>query len=81
MVMARPMPPISLHGFVSAIPRRFRRRCAPTYRRSSVLREVEELDTEEICKVLDVTRTNLGVLLHRARARLRGCLENQGIRR
>ncbi len=50
-------------------------------RMAFVLREVEELDTEEICKILDVTRTNLGVLLHRARARLRACLENQGIRR
>ena len=45
-----------------------------------VLREVEELDTEEICKILDVTPTNFGVLLHRARARLRACLEKKGIR-
>ncbi len=53
----------------------------PTKQRVAfVLREVEELDTEEICKILDVTRTNLGVLLHRARARLRACLENKGIR-
>ena len=35
-----------------------------------VLREVEELDTQEICKILDVTATNMGVLLHRARTRL-----------
>jgi RNA polymerase sigma-70 factor (ECF subfamily) len=45
-----------------------------------VLREVEELDTEEICKILDVTRTNLGVMLHRVRNRLRDCLESRGVR-
>ncbi len=45
-----------------------------------VLREVEELGTEEICKILDVTRTNLGVLLHRVRMRLRECLETKGLR-
>jgi RNA polymerase sigma-70 factor (ECF subfamily) len=39
------------------------------------LREVEELTSEEICKVLGVTTTNLWVMLHRARAHLRRCLE------
>ena len=47
----------------------------PTKQRMAfVLREVEELDTKEICKILYVTRTNLGVLLHRARIRIRECL-------
>ena len=49
-------------------------------RMAFVLREVEELGTEEICKILDVTRTNLGVILHRARTRLRECLEAKGLR-
>ncbi|GAB4342788.1 MAG: RNA polymerase factor sigma-70 [Candidatus Abyssubacteria bacterium] len=40
-----------------------------------ILREMEELGTEEICKILDVTSTNLGVMLYRARMRLRSCLE------
>ena len=31
-----------------------------------------------MCKILDVTRTNLGVLLYRARNRLRECLESKG---
>ncbi len=44
-----------------------------------VLREFEELGTEEICKILDLTRTNLGVLLHGVRNRLRECLETKGI--
>ena len=45
-----------------------------------MLREVEELDTKEICKILGVTRTNLGVLLHRARRRLRECLGTKWLR-
>ncbi len=53
----------------------------PTQQRMAfVLREVEDLDTDEICKILEVTRTNLGVLLYRARNRLRECLETKGIR-
>lgn len=43
-----------------------------------VLREVEGLDTGEICKILEVSVTNFGVLMHRARARLRECLETRG---
>ncbi len=38
--------------------------------------EIEGLDGGEACKVLGVTATNVWVLLHRARLRLRGCLEN-----
>ena len=34
----------------------------------------------EICKILDVSRTNLGVLLYRSRNRLRECLETKGFR-
>ncbi len=52
----------------------------PTNQRMAfVLREIEGMDTEEICKVLEVTRTNVGVLLHRVRNRLRECLEAKGI--
>lgn len=43
------------------------------------LREVEGLITEEICKILEVSRTNFGVLLYRARNRLRECLESKGV--
>ncbi len=39
------------------------------------LREIEEYSSQEICKILDVTVTNLGVLLFRAKASLRHCLE------
>ena len=44
-----------------------------------VLREVEGLDTAEICKIVDVSVTNLGVLMYRARVRLRECLETKGL--
>lgn len=43
-----------------------------------VLREIEGLETPEICKILEVTVTNMGVLFHRARTRLRECLESSG---
>lgn len=39
------------------------------------LREMEHLASEEVCKVLQVTSTNLWVLLHRARVALCRCLE------
>lgn len=52
----------------------------PTNQRMAfVLREIEGMDAQEICKILEVTRTNLGVLLHRVRNRLRECLETKGI--
>ncbi|MEO6972716.1 MAG: sigma-70 family RNA polymerase sigma factor [Rhodoferax sp.] len=40
-----------------------------------LMREWLELPCEEICKELKLTSTNLYVLLHRARLRLRECLE------
>jgi RNA polymerase sigma-70 factor, ECF subfamily len=39
------------------------------------LRELDGLETKEICKALDITETNLWVMLHRARTRLKSCLE------
>ncbi len=40
-----------------------------------ILREVEELAGQEVCKVLNVSANNLWVMLHRARLGLRRCLE------
>lgn len=42
------------------------------------LREVEGMTTEEVCKILEVSANNLGVLLFRARNGLRECLEAKG---
>ena len=44
-----------------------------------VLREVEQLDTLEICKILDMSPNTLGVLLFRARNALRECMEHKGL--
>jgi RNA polymerase sigma-70 factor, ECF subfamily len=43
-----------------------------------VLRETQALETEAVCKIVGCTVTHMGVLLHRARARMRGCLESKG---
>lgn len=42
--------------------------------RAFMMREFVEMSTEEICQEMNVTLTNLNVLLHRARMRLRECL-------
>jgi RNA polymerase sigma-70 factor (TIGR02943 family) len=49
--------------------------------RAFTLREVEGLMSDEICDVLGVTASNLWVMLHRARAQLRHCLEMGWFRR
>nr|WP_221797887.1 sigma-70 family RNA polymerase sigma factor [Oceanobacter mangrovi] len=41
-----------------------------------MMREFMELSSEEICDAVDVTVSNLHVLLYRARLQLRECLEN-----
>jgi len=40
------------------------------------LRELEDAPMADICKVLEVSATNLWTILHRARTRLRRCLES-----
>jgi len=47
----------------------------PVQGRLFLMREWLELSSEEICKELALTPTNLYVQLHRARLRLRECLE------
>lgn len=47
----------------------------PAMGRVFLMREWLELPTEDICKELQLTSTNLYVQLHRARLRLRECLE------
>lgn len=46
-----------------------------TQGRLFLMREWLELSSEEVCKELNLTSTNLYVQLHRARLRLRECLE------
>jgi RNA polymerase sigma-70 factor (ECF subfamily) len=54
---------------------------APARQRMAfVLREISGLSREEICNALEITVTNLGVLLHRVRNLLRECLEKRGVK-
>jgi len=52
-----------------------------TQGRVFMMREWLELDTDEICKELAISPTNLWVLLHRARLRLQGCLQTHWFQR
>ncbi len=40
-----------------------------------VLRVMDDVEVEQLCKVLHATPTNIWVMLHRARTRMRGCME------
>lgn len=40
-----------------------------------ILKEIEDEITEDICKILELTVTNLGVLIFRARNQLRECID------
>ncbi len=46
-----------------------------THRRAFTLREVDGVKSEDICKILSITSSNLWVMLHRSRAKLRKCLD------
>lgn len=50
-------------------------RLPPNTARVFVMREVMELESDEICKELTITANNLWVILYRARMALRECLE------
>ena len=41
-----------------------------------ILKVMEEMESDEVCKELGCTASNFWVILHRARLRLRECLEN-----
>lgn len=56
-----------LHGCLAKLP--------PTLADAFLLRELEGLDTEEICRLESINPTNLWTRLHRARLLLRDCLE------
>ena len=47
----------------------------PNTARVFMMREVMELESDEICKELAITSTNLWVIMYRARMSLRDCLE------
>ena len=39
------------------------------------MKTIQEFDTQEICKELNITSSNLWVIIHRARTQLRNCME------
>jgi RNA polymerase sigma-70 factor (ECF subfamily) len=56
-----------LHQCLAALPERLAN--------AFILREMEQEKSDEVCKVLEITPSNLWVMLFRARTRLRGCLD------
>jgi RNA polymerase sigma-70 factor (ECF subfamily) len=50
-------------------------RLPPAQRAVITMRDVQGFTSEEVCNALDLSETNQRVLLHRARARVRGALE------
>ena len=40
------------------------------------MKTVQEFETEEICKELGITSSNLWVMIHRARTQLRKCMKD-----
>jgi len=49
---------------------------APKMAATFNMKTLDEISTEEICKELDISESNLWVLMHRARLQLRECVEN-----
>lgn len=60
------------------------RRCLselpPRMAQAYALREVDEMTSEEVCETMQLTRSNLWVILHRVRKHLRQCLEQHHFR-
>ena len=50
---------------------------APKMAATFSMKSLDEISTEEICKELGISESNLWVLLHRARLQLRECVENK----
>ncbi|MBI4584614.1 MAG: sigma-70 family RNA polymerase sigma factor [Planctomycetes bacterium] len=48
---------------------------SPSQQAIVTLRDVEGLGSNEVCKVLEISESNMRVLLHRARSKIRSALE------
>ena len=57
----------TLYGCLAKMPKRLAQ--------AFILREMEGYSTEELCKTMEISSTNSWVMLYRARAHLRQCLE------
>ena len=65
---------LSRHEFMEVLTRCLER-LPPATARVFMMREIHELESDEICKELTITANNLWVILYRARMALRRCLE------
>ncbi len=54
---------------------------SPVQREVFQFPEIEELSAAEVSKLVGLTITHIRVLLHRARTKLRACLEGKGLGR
>lgn len=80
----RPPQPVDVQLYASEIRELFEDclESVPTQQRMAFnLRVVEELSSDKVCKILNITHTNLGVIIFRVRNRLRDCLEARGVKR
>ena len=57
----------SLENCIEALPDKY----ALVFR----MKTIQQFETEDICKELDITSSNLWVIIHRARTQLRKCME------
>jgi len=44
------------------------------------LRHLEDLESDEICKVLNISTSNYWVLIYRARLQMRDCVEKKWLK-
>ncbi len=51
----------------------------PTLSRVFVLKEMEQMSSDEVCKVLEISSSNLWVRMYRARMLLRDCMDQKGM--
>lgn len=75
-------PPIDPHQFMEsletfALIQKCLDRLPLNQRMAFCLKEIDDHGSNDICKILGVTPTNLGVLLYRAKNRLRECIEGK----
>ena len=58
-----------IHQAISSLP--------PIQRQVITMRDIDEMDSKDVCNILEITETNQRVLLHRARSRVRKIIEQQ----
>ena len=52
----------------------------PNLAAAFIMKMIDEADSDEICKELGITSSNLWVMLHRARLKMRTCLESKWLK-